>query len=98
MSEGGDLGALSQSSLPPQDLAKLQARKGHRKSVVQASMAESMKLKLLRAKAIRDGQRERLDPRHKYILSFVADKLKLEPSTVEEYMLDGDQVKIYYYY
>lgn len=95
MSEA-DFGALSQSSFPPQDLGKPQGRKGHRKSLVQASMAESMKLKLMRAKALRDGQRERLDSRHRYILSYVSDSLKLETSAVEEYMLDGDQVHIVY--
>lgn len=95
-----DLGAGSQDALTPQDLVSVTkpgggpgARKGHRKSLVQANMAESMKLKLLRAKAIRDGQRERLDSRHRYLLEYVSDNLKLDQSMVEDFMLDGDQVR-----
>ena len=99
-----DLGATpSQDGLSPQDFtggskpgagpAAGGARKGHRKSLVQANMAESMKLKLLRAKALRDGQRERLDSRHKYMLEFVSDRLKLDQAAVEDFMLDGDQVR-----
>ena len=94
MSSEGEIGAnASQGSLPPQDQSKFPGRKGHRKSLMQATMAESMKLKLLRAKAIRDAQKERIDQRHQYILSFVADSLKLDSSVVADYMLDGDQVK-----
>lgn len=45
-----------------------------------------------RAKALREEQRTKLDSRHKYILALVAERLQLEPSTVEDFMLDGDQV------
>lgn len=45
-----------------------------------------------KAKAIREGQRSRLDPRHRYMLGLVADRVSLEASIVEDFMLDGDQV------
>lgn len=90
----GELGTnISQGSLPPQDQSKFPGRKGHRKSLLQSTMAESMKLKLMRAKAIRETQKERIDPRHQYIFSYVADCLKLDPSVVADFMLDGDQVE-----
>ena len=45
-----------------------------------------------RAKALREHQRARLDARHKYVLGLVANRLDLEESAVEDFMLDGDQV------
>ena len=45
-----------------------------------------------KAKALREQQRTRIDGRHKYILGLVADRLDLELSAVEDFMLDGDQV------
>ncbi len=45
-----------------------------------------------KAKAIREAQRGRLDSRHSYMLGLVADRLSLEQGTVEEFILDGDQV------
>ena len=45
-----------------------------------------------KAKALREQQRTRIDARHKYILGLVADRLDLELSAVEDFMLDGDQV------
>ena len=47
-----------------------------------------------RAKALREQQRTRLDARHKYVLGLVANRLDLEESVVEDFMLDGDQVGI----
>ncbi len=46
-----------------------------------------------RAKALREQQRSKLDSRHKYILSLVAERLQLEASVVEDFMLDGEQVR-----
>ena len=48
-----------------------------------------------KAKALREQQRTRIDARHKYILGLVADRLDLELSTVEDFMLDGDQVSLW---
>ncbi len=45
-----------------------------------------------RVKALREQQRAKLDSRHKYILSLVAERLQLEASVVEDFMLDGEQV------
>ncbi len=47
-----------------------------------------------RAKAIRESQRGRLDSRHGYMLELVADRLSLDTSIVEDFMLDGDQVRM----
>ena len=46
-----------------------------------------------KAKAMREQQRDRIDARHRYILELVADRLNLEVAAVEEFMLDGDQVR-----
>ena len=46
-----------------------------------------------RAKALREQQRTRLDARHKYVLGLVASRLELEEAAVEDFMLDGDQVR-----
>ena len=43
-------------------------------------------------KALREHQRARLDARHKYVLGLVANRLDLEESAVEDFMLDGEQV------
>ena len=64
---------------------------------MQTNAAESLKLKQARAKANRDRQRARIDPRHKYLFSIVADRLQLEADAVEEFMLDGDQVRKWCY-
>lgn len=61
---------------------------------MQTSMAESLKLRQMRAKAFREQQRNRIDGRHKHLFAVVAEVLKLEPGAVEEFMLDGDQVCI----
>lgn len=45
-----------------------------------------------KAKALREQQRTRIDGRHKYMLGLVADRLDLDTSAVEDFMLDGDQV------
>ena len=47
-----------------------------------------------KAKALREQQRTRIDGRHKYILGLVADRLELDQSVVEDFMLDGDQVSL----
>ena len=46
-----------------------------------------------KAKALREQQRARIDGRHKYMLGLVADRLELDLSVVEDFMLDGDQVR-----
>lgn len=46
-----------------------------------------------RAKALRETQRARLDARHKYLLGLVAERLNVEESAVEDFMLDGDQAR-----
>ena len=46
-----------------------------------------------RAKALREQQRTRMDARHKYVLGLVASRLELEEAAVEDFMLDGDQVR-----
>ena len=48
-----------------------------------------------KAKALREQQRTRIDGRHKYILGLVADRLDLELSAVEDFMLDGDQLDLF---
>ncbi len=45
-----------------------------------------------KVKALREKQRSRIDGRHRYMLEMVADRLELAPPTVEDFMLDGDQV------
>lgn len=93
MSEG-NLGAFSHISLTPHDSEHInKARKGgHRKSIMQANIAESIKLRQARAKAIRDVQRGRIDGRHKYMFNLLGNYFKLDAAAVEEFMLDGDQV------
>ena len=46
----------------------------------------------LRLKEHRETQRSRLDQKHRYVLSLVAAHLQLEQTTVEDFLLDGDQV------
>ena len=40
----------------------------------------------------RETQRSKLDQRHRYVLSLVAVHLELEQATVEDFIIDGDQV------
>ena len=87
-SSDADLEAQSHVSLP--EAAKY--RRGQRKSIMQTTMAESLKLRQMKAKAQREQQRNRIDGRHKHLFTVVADMVKLDPNTVEEYMLDGNQV------
>ena len=89
-SSDADLEAQSHVSLPE----AARHRKGHRKSIMQTTMAESLKLRQMRAKAQREQQRNRIDGRHKHLFAVVGDMVKLDPGTVEEYMLDGNQVYI----
>lgn len=58
--------------------------KGGRNETVAAVQAKT--------KALKEQQRARLDNRHQYMLEIVAERLQLESSTVEEFILDGDQV------
>lgn len=60
---------------------------------MQTSAPESLKLKQARTKANRERQKLRIDVRHKYLFSVVADRLQLDSNAVEEFMLDGDQVR-----
>ena len=46
-----------------------------------------------RAKALREQQRGRIDARHKYILGLVARRVEVDEAAVEDFMLDGDQVR-----
>ena len=69
----------------------------HRKSIMQASIAESMKSRQVTAKATRDKQKARIDGRHKYMIGLIADMLKLDTATVEDFIVDGDQVILYNY-
>lgn len=46
-----------------------------------------------KAKALKEQQRSRLDSRHYYMFEIVADRLDLDVSVVEEFILDGDQVR-----
>jgi len=45
-----------------------------------------------KAKAIREAQKARLDPRHRYIIALVANRIGLDQAVIEDFMLDGDQV------
>lgn len=45
-----------------------------------------------KAKALKEQHRTRLDSRHYYLFEIVAERLQLDPTTVEEFILDGDQV------
>lgn len=67
-------------------------RKGHRKSLMQASINESVKLRQARLKAFREAQRGRIDGRHQYMLGLLADRLEMDVAAITEFMLDGDQV------
>ena len=60
---------------------------------MQTTMAESLKLRQMKAKAQREQQRNRIDGRHKHLFTVVGEMVKLDPNTVEEYMLDGNQVR-----
>lgn len=61
---------------------------------MQSNMAESLKLRQVKAKAFRESQRRRLDGRHKHLFTVVAERVGLEAGVVEDFMLDGDQVRI----
>jgi dynein heavy chain len=67
-------------------------RKGHRRSVLHANIAESVKIKQARMKALRERQRSRLDGRHKYIITLVALRVSLTDAEVEDFLLDGNQL------
>lgn len=45
-----------------------------------------------KAKALKEQQRTRLDSRHFYMFEIVAERLQLDSNSVEDYILDGDQV------
>ena len=49
-----------------------------------------------KAKALKEQQRSRLDSRHYYMFEIVADRLQIESTVVEEFVLDGDQVTLNY--
>lgn len=42
----------------------------------------------------REARRSTMDGRHEYILSTVANRLDMSLEDAEEFMLDGDQVKL----
>ena len=43
----------------------------------------------------RDGKRISLDGRHQYLCSMLGMKLAMEESEVEEFFIDGDQVRFF---
>ena len=47
----------------------------------------------LKIREEREAQRARMDGRHEYVLSLVADRLDVSVEEAEEFMLDGDQVR-----
>lgn len=88
-----DLRAASIVSLPPDAPDPSKPPLQRKRKSIQASIQESLKMRQARAKAARVSQRARLDGRHQYMFDLLADKLKIDASTVAEYMLDGNQVK-----
>lgn len=46
-----------------------------------------------RAKAHKEQRRTRIDARHKHIFSILSETLELDQLAVEEYALDGNQVR-----
>lgn len=46
-----------------------------------------------RAKAHKEQRRARIDARHKHIFSILSETLDLDQLAVEEYVLDGNQVR-----
>ena len=46
-----------------------------------------------KAKALKEQHRTRLDSRHYYLFDIVSERLQLDSNTVEDFILDGDQVK-----
>lgn len=62
-------------------------------SVVQkGARNESVAAVQAKTKALREQQRSRLDSRHHYMFEIVGERLQLDSNTVEEFVLDGDQV------
>lgn len=60
--------------------------------VQKSARNEAVSVVQAKAKAMKEQQRSRLDSRHYYLLEIVAERLQLNQSTVEEFILDGDQV------
>ena len=58
-----------------------------------ATRNESIAAVQAKAKALKEQQRTRLDSRHYYLFEIVGERLQLDPNTVEDYVLDGDQVE-----
>lgn len=82
------------AALPSQESEfAVKFRKGHRKSLMQATINESVKLRQARLKAFREAQRGRIDGRHQYMIELISDKLGVDPPSVTEFMLDGNQVR-----
>lgn len=63
-------------------------------SVVQKAARNEAVAVQAKTKALKEQQRSRLDSRHYYMLDIVSERLQLESSVVEDYILDGDQVFI----
>lgn len=54
----------------------------------------------IRSREEREQKRARMDGRHEFLLSTIAERLNLTMDEAEDFMLDGDQVRIltdYYY-
>lgn len=62
--------------------------------VQKSARSEAVGAVQAKAKALKEQQRSRLDSRHYYLFEIVAERLQLNPSIVEEFILDGDQVHI----
>lgn len=60
--------------------------------VQKSARTEAVAAVQAKAKALKEKQRARLDSRHYYLFEIVAERLQLDPNTVEEFILDGDQV------
>ncbi|XP_070548103.1 dynein axonemal heavy chain 8-like [Ptychodera flava] len=62
-----------------------------KRSVVGVLQAETLKERQARLKEAREHRRIRLGNEHKYILNIVAEHIQMDPSTLEEFILDTPQ-------
>ena len=60
--------------------------------ITKTSRNESVAAVQAKSKAFKEQQRARLDSRHYYMFEIIGERLQLDSNTVEEFMLDGDQV------
>nr|WAW84836.1 axonemal dynein heavy chain C [Halisarca dujardinii] len=62
------------------------------KTRVHAGNTEDIKEKQQKQKEEREAKRQSLDARHQFVISTMVSKISMEPSEVEEFLLDGDQI------